>query len=76
LSNLFFAETDLPDAPAGIADSENRNGMSFPPLTFGAAGAVTDDPLEERAAKDVSGIRKRCREAITISKSGCLIHYT
>jgi hypothetical protein len=76
ISNLFFAETNLTNAPAGITDSENRNGMSFPTITLGAAGAVTDDPLEERAANDISGIREGCRKAITFSKNGFSIHYT
>jgi len=74
-SNLFLAETDLTDAPAGISDGENRNGMALSTITLGAARAVTYDPLEERPAKDITGIRKGRGEAITLSKNGFLIHY-
>jgi hypothetical protein len=75
LGNLFFADASLADARRWITDSENRYWMAFPAITLGAAGPVTDCPLEERAAKDVAGIRKRCGEAITFSKNSCSIHY-
>ena len=67
LGNLFFADANLADARPGIADSENRYRMAFPAIALGAAGAVADYPPEQRTAKDVAGIRKRCGEAITFT---------
>jgi len=67
MGDLFLPETDLADTRAGVADGENRHGMSFTTVTFGAVGAVPDNPLEERAANDVSGIGKRRGEAIAFT---------
>ena len=37
MSDLIPTETDLADARAGIADGENRYGMSFAAVTLGTA---------------------------------------
>jgi hypothetical protein len=55
LWNLLFAEADLANATARIADSEDRHGMTFAALTLGATGAVADSALEQGAAKEVAG---------------------
>ena len=65
--DLFLTETDLADAGAGVADGENRHRMSFTTVTFGAVGAVPDNPLEEGAAKDLAGIGERGGEAIAFT---------
>jgi hypothetical protein len=67
MSDLILTETDLADTRAGITNGQNRHGMSFTTVTFGAVGAVPDNPLEERAANDVSGIGKRRGEAIAFT---------
>ncbi|MGC1416047.1 MAG: hypothetical protein WA817_12240 [Candidatus Acidiferrum sp.] len=67
MSDLFLTETDLADAGSGVADGENRHGMSFPTVTFGAVGAVPDNPLEKGAAQDVAGIGERRGEAIAFT---------
>jgi hypothetical protein len=59
MSDLILTKTDLANTGAGIADGENRHGMSFATLTLGAVGAVPDNPLEERTAQDFRGIGKR-----------------
>jgi hypothetical protein len=75
MSDLILTETDLADASAGIADSENRYGMSFAAIALGTARAVTDDSLEQGAAEDVLGAGEARGEAIAFKKRGWLIHY-
>jgi hypothetical protein len=67
MSDLFLTETGLADAGAGVADGENRDGMSFTTVAFGAVGAVPDNPLEKRAAKNFAGIGERRGEAIALT---------
>jgi hypothetical protein len=64
MSDLFLTETDLADAGTGVADGENRHGMSFTTVTFGTVGAVPDNPLEKGATKDFAGIGERRGEPI------------
>ena len=53
MNDLILTETDLTNARAGIADGENRYGMSLAAIALGAARAMPDDSLEQRAAEDV-----------------------
>jgi hypothetical protein len=41
--------------------------MSFTTVTLGTVGAVPDNPLEKRAAKEFRGIGKRRGEAIAFT---------
>jgi len=75
MSDLFLAETDLAGASARIADGENGYGMSFATVALGTARAVTDDSMEQGAAKDLSGIGKTRDQAIALADSGFLFHY-
>jgi hypothetical protein len=75
MSDLIFTETDLADARAGIADGENRYGMSFAAIALGTARAMPDDSLEQGAAEDVLGAGEARGEAIAFTKSGYMIHY-
>ena len=75
MSDLIFTETDLADARAGIADGENRYGMSFAAIALGTARAMPDDSLEQGAAEDVLGAGEARGEAVALTKSGFLIHY-
>ena len=75
MSDLILTETDLADACAGIADGENRYGMSFAAIALGTARAVTDDALEQGAAEDVLGAGEGLGEAIAFAEGGLLIHY-
>ena len=70
MSDLILTETDLADARAGIADGENRYGMSFAAIALGTARAVPDDSLEQGAAEDVPGVGEARGEAIAFAKSG------
>jgi len=69
MSDLILPETDLADARAGIADGENRYGMSFAAIALGTARAVTNDSLEQGAAKDVPGAGEARGEAIAFLQS-------
>jgi hypothetical protein len=69
ISDLILTETDLADACAGIADGENRYGMSFAASTLGTAGAVPDDSLEQGAAEHLPGARETRGEAIAFLQS-------
>ncbi len=71
----MFAKTELAGAPAGIADGENRYGMSFATVALRTALAVADDSIEQGAAEDVSGVGKARDEAIANADSGLLFHY-
>ena len=64
MSDLFLTETDLADARAGIANGENRHGMSFAAIALGTARAMPDDSLEQGAAEDVLGAGEARDEAI------------
>jgi hypothetical protein len=75
MSDLFLTETDLADARAGIADGENRYGMSFTAIALRTARAVPDDSPEQGAAEDVPGAGEARGEAIAFTESGLLLHY-
>jgi len=70
MSDLILTETDMPDAGAGIADGEDRYGMSFAAIALGTARAVPDDSLEQGAAEDVPGAGKARGKAIAFTKDG------
>ena len=70
MRDLILTETDLADARAGIADGENRYGMSFAAIALGAARAMPDDPLKQGTAEDVLGAGEARGEAIAFMKSG------
>ena len=68
MSDLILTETDLADARAGIADGENRYGMSFAAIALGTARAVPDGPLEQGAAEDVLGAGEAGGEEIALTR--------
>ena len=70
MSDLILTKTDLTDARAGIADGENRYGMSFAAIALGTTRAVADDSLKQGAAEDVPGAGEARGEAIAFTKSG------
>ena len=50
---LFFGEADLLVAAAGIADGQHPDEMALAASTDGAAGAMADAAVEQRATKDL-----------------------
>jgi len=69
IRNLLLAEADLACDFAGIADREDGHRMTFAPVAFGAAGAVADDALEQRAAEEMGGIGKARDKAVAFAGS-------
>ena len=74
MSDLFLAQTDLAGASTGIADGENRYGMTFATVALGAAGAVADDSIEQGAAEDVSGVGKTGDKAVAFVGGNLMFH--
>lgn len=70
-----MGKADLTDDAAGVANGENRNGVAFAPSTFGAAGAMADGALKQRAAKDIAGLGEAGKEAVALFFDALLIHY-
>jgi hypothetical protein len=46
LGNLFAAQAELPSAPAGIADGQNRDRVPLAARTSRAAPAMANDTIE------------------------------
>lgn len=64
----------MPDAAAGITDSENRDRVSFTALALGAALAMSDDPFEQGAAQDIARLGKASDESVSLTDSrSCVI---
>ena len=55
LGHLRAAQTDLPRAPARIADGEHRQPMAVAAGASRTAAAMSEDPLDERAAQELTG---------------------
>jgi hypothetical protein len=74
LGDLLFTEADLADALPGIADGEDRNGVTFAAVALGATGAVADDALEQRAAENVAGVREVRSKAVALADDRGVFH--
>jgi hypothetical protein len=72
---LLFAETDLARALAGIADREDRHGVTFAAVALGAAGAVADDALEQGAAENAGGVGEARGKAVAPVGNLLMFHY-
>ena len=66
---------DLSGATAGIADGEDRDGMTFATSALEAAGTVADDALEQGAAENVGGAGKARGKAVALASGLQLFHY-
>jgi len=49
--------------------------MAFAAVAHGAAGAVTDHAVEQRAAEDIGGSRKACGQEVEPTGNRFLFHY-
>ena len=49
--------------------------MAFAAVARGAAGAVTDNAVEQRAAEDIGGSRKTCGQKIASADDYFMFHY-
>jgi len=74
-SDLLLAQADLTNNAAGIADGQDSDGMTFTAGAFGAAGAMADGALEQRAAEDIAGLREPRQEVVTPPQDPLLIHH-
>ena len=74
IGDLVLTEADLARAFAGITDREDRDGVTFAAVAPGAAGAVTDDALEQGAAQDVAGVGEARGKAIAFADRLRLFH--
>ena len=61
-------------ATAGIADGENRHGMSLAAVALGAAAAMADEALEQGAAEEVLGLGEASGEAVEFAGKLLLFH--
>jgi hypothetical protein len=60
-------EADLARAWAGIADGEDRDGVTFAAVALGTARAVPDDALEQGAAENVAGVGEARDKAVAMA---------
>jgi hypothetical protein len=67
LRDLLFTKADLARALAGIADRQDRNGVTFATVALGTAGAVADDAFEQGAAENVAGIGEMRGKAVAFA---------
>jgi len=74
MGDLLLGQADLADGSTGVADGEDRDSMAFAARALGAANAMTDDALEQGAAKDVAGGGETREEAFAFLDGGLLIH--
>lgn len=74
MRNLILGETDLANDAAGVANGENSDGVTLATGALGAAGAVADGALEQRAAEDIAGIGKTGEESAAALDDPLLIH--
>jgi len=75
IGDLVLTEADLARAFGGIADREDRYGVTFAAVAPGAAGAVTDEAPQQGAAEDVAGAGEARGKAIAFAGSLRLFHY-
>jgi hypothetical protein len=75
IGDLVLTEADLERAFAGIADREDGYGVTFAAVAPGAAGAVTDEALEQGAAEDVAGAGEARGKATAFADGPRLFHY-
>jgi hypothetical protein len=74
LRDLLFTEADLAGAWPGIADGEDRNGVTFAAVALGATGAVADDALEQGSAENVGGAGEMGSKAVAFAGKFGLFH--
>ena len=55
---LFRAKTELPGAPARIADRQYPYGMALSVGTYSTTGAMANNAAEQGAADDLGGERE------------------
>jgi len=75
MADLLVRQTDVTNDTAGIADGEDGDRMAFAAGAFGAAGAMADGALEQRAAQDLAGLGEAVEEAVALLNDPLLIHY-
>ncbi len=75
LDNLFAAQAELPSAPAGIADGQNRDRVPLAARTFRAAPAMANDTLEKRAPQELSRDRQAAEKFLARAKGFCVFHH-
>jgi hypothetical protein len=68
-------ETDLTNDAAGITDGEDGDGMAFAAGAFGAAGAMADSALEQRAAEDLASLGKLGEAAFAPLDDPFMVHH-
>jgi hypothetical protein len=56
LGDLFAPQTDVSEPTSGISNRQHRDRMPLSALTLEAPLAVTDDPLQQRAAQNVGQV--------------------
>ena len=71
---LFRAKTELPGAPARIADRQYPYGMALSVGTYSTTGAMANNAAEQGAADDLGGEREGLGEFGTLAQSCFLIH--
>ena len=71
---LFGGKADLSGATAGIADSQNPDGMAGAFGANSAAGAVADSAVEQGAAEDLGGGGERGGEFGAGIGDPCVFH--
>ena len=75
ITDLLPAQADLSGTSAGIADSEDGDGVAFTASALEAAGTVADDAFEQGAAEQVGGGGEARGEAIALASDLLLFHY-
>jgi hypothetical protein len=75
LADFIRGETDLTNDAARVADGEDGDGMAFATGAFGAACAMANKALEQRAAEDIAGLRETGEEAVTSLDDLLMIHH-
>src|ERR1700740_2133163 len=71
---LLGSDAELLVPTSRISDGENRDLMTFAPLTTGAALAVKDGALDQRTAQNFFGQRQGGQNSAALLNSLLLIH--
>ena len=74
LGHLRAAQTDLPRAPAGIADGEHRQRMAIAAGASRTAAAMSEDPLDERASQKLTRDGQSIQQRLASCDDGFPFH--
>jgi len=75
MRDLLLGKTDLANDGAGVADSEDGDGVALAASAFGAAGAMANGALEQGAAEDLGSVGEASEEAVAALDDPLLIHH-